>query len=506
MLEELVRRQEGLSAGVKEVLAAGRQSGRPGRSAPSAGWWPTCSTSASRSRRWSRSPWARRRSTSSPRRARELLELSADRVQPARRPRGLRLARRPQPAGSPDAEVDLEGRPGVLGRADRFVETQPRFAAAGPAAAGPHLVRREARPRHASLARTVGRGLSFVTLAGELLEPDGTLVVGPRHAASRPDLAAQPVAGPADATRPSWKPPSTQPQAGGRQAWTSKSPPSSNRSNSATAEHRQAVDALAENRVAITAAEERRIAVRPAAGGAGDRTAGRRRRSTTPPSARLADAQQKRQRARRRPGRDGVAAWRGSASRSTGSKASALAASRETTEIKVELAKSEERLRNLHARLRQFEESRQERHRAIAEAREHLAECTERAEASRWNILRAESEIAELYLRKETFAAQTVALINQREALQQQRTDAGRRGPEDPRPRSASSKRRSTPPIWPPTRSATNAAAWPTGSARTTASSWPSWSTSPAARSSTSARRCSRRSTSCGRRSTTSAT
>ncbi len=99
-----------------------------------------------------------------------------------------------------------------------------------------------------------------------------------------------------------------------------------------------------------------------------------------------------------------------------------LAADRETTEIKVELAKSEERLRNLRSRMHQFEESREERQRAIEEAREHLAECTQRLDVSRWNILRAEADIADLYLRKETFAAQTVGLINHRETLQQQRT------------------------------------------------------------------------------------
>ncbi len=99
-----------------------------------------------------------------------------------------------------------------------------------------------------------------------------------------------------------------------------------------------------------------------------------------------------------------------------------VAASRETTEIKVELAKCEERLRNLRARRRQFEESRQERDRAIEESQQHLAECQQRGDASRHNILQAEGEIAELYLRKETFAAQTIALINQREALVAERT------------------------------------------------------------------------------------
>ncbi|MCD4727456.1 MAG: chromosome segregation protein SMC, partial [Pirellulales bacterium] len=98
-----------------------------------------------------------------------------------------------------------------------------------------------------------------------------------------------------------------------------------------------------------------------------------------------------------------------------------LAADRETTDIKVELAKSEERLRNLHSRMRQFEDSRQERQRAIEEAQQQLAEGIERSEVSRRDILRAEAEIADLYLRKETFAAETVGLIERREELHRRR-------------------------------------------------------------------------------------
>jgi chromosome segregation protein len=72
--------------------------------------------------------------------------------------------------------------------------------------------------------------------------------------------------------------------------------------------------------------------------------------------------------------------------------------------------------------MRQFEESRHERARAIEEAREHLAEFIQRFELSQSIILRAEADIAELYLKKETFASQIVDLINQREWLLQQKT------------------------------------------------------------------------------------
>ncbi len=98
------------------------------------------------------------------------------------------------------------------------------------------------------------------------------------------------------------------------------------------------------------------------------------------------------------------------------------ARTREATETKVELAKSEERLGNLQARMQQFEESQQERLRAIGETRQRLSQCDQRAEQARFCILQAESELAELYLRKERFAAETVQTINRREAIQELRT------------------------------------------------------------------------------------
>jgi chromosome segregation protein len=73
--------------------------------------------------------------------------------------------------------------------------------------------------------------------------------------------------------------------------------------------------------------------------------------------------------------------------------------------------------------VRQVEDSQQERQRAIAESREQLDLCHRRAAQSRRSILRAESEIAELYLRKENFSAETVALIEQREQANRERAE-----------------------------------------------------------------------------------
>ena len=75
------------------------------------------------------------------------------------------------------------GEPGVMGRADRFVETAPEFV--------PLVERLLGRTWFVDrlstalrLAQTAGRGLAFVTSDGELLAADGTLVVGPRQASA----------------------------------------------------------------------------------------------------------------------------------------------------------------------------------------------------------------------------------------------------------------------------------------------------------------------------------
>ena len=184
-------------------------------------------------------------------------------------------------------------------------------------------------------------------------------------------------------------------------------------------EHQESAATLAENRVAITATEERRSQLE-------------RQRADLAVEQDNADAEraeamqrldQSREKRKELDSRLSEMETRLSdlgrqIDRLDGNRA---AADRETTEIKVDLAKCEERLRNLQARMRQFEESRQERRRAIDEAGQQLAESVERAEASRACILRAEAEIADLYLRKENFAARTVELIDERELLHQQR-------------------------------------------------------------------------------------
>jgi chromosome segregation protein len=88
----------------------------------------------------------------------------------------------PAPASAVD-RIDLAGEPGVVGRADEFVES-----AASVAPLARRLLGRfwfvDSLPTALALASGVGRGLNFVTVGGESLLADGTLAVGPRQYAA----------------------------------------------------------------------------------------------------------------------------------------------------------------------------------------------------------------------------------------------------------------------------------------------------------------------------------
>jgi chromosome segregation protein len=321
--------------------------------------------------------------------------------------------------GARDSDVDLTGQPGVVGRADGFVESQSEFEPLVTRLLGRTWIV-EKLDHAVQLAAEHSNAVHFVTLSGDLRQADGTLVVGPRHGASglisrRSQLRE------------------LGEQLNGLDLRITAAVAAVNEMIAQIAErqtdvahhaaaHRKAVEALADHRLKLSASEERRAQYQQqrAALDGEFRAASVQHDAAL---ARLADAREKRQR------HEGglndlesrLAGFQQQLARFEGER---QARNRDTTETKVELAKSEERLRGLHARLRQFDETRQERGRAIDEGRQQLELCIQRAEASRWNILRAESDLADLYLRKEASAGENVRFNDRREALKQQRNQS----------------------------------------------------------------------------------
>ncbi len=94
-----------------------------------------------------------------------------------------------------------------------------------------------------------------------------------------------------------------------------------------------------------------------------------------------------------------------------------------TTNAKIELAKSEERLESLEERIRQFEEHLKERRKMLSEHRRRIRSLKERRESLLLSILRIESALASLYLKKEDTAKQARSAYGLRHDLVGKRAD-----------------------------------------------------------------------------------
>ena len=86
-------------------------------------------------------------------------------------------------AASAVDRIDLSGQAGVVGRADEFVETAPDLVTLPRRLLGRYWFV-DNLSTAMRLASGMGRGLSYVTVVGEVVGADGTLTVGPRQSAS----------------------------------------------------------------------------------------------------------------------------------------------------------------------------------------------------------------------------------------------------------------------------------------------------------------------------------
>jgi chromosome segregation protein len=310
---------------------------------------------------------------------------------------------------------ELDDRPGVVGRADRFVETSPQFRPLAVRLLGRTWVV-DTLPHAVELARQVAEEpsselLRFVTLAGEMVLPDGTLTLGPRQFSAglisrRSELRAlADEIAELDRTI----------EEGERRGIAIEQQIAEDETSlqKLVADHRQASEALGEQRHREQANQqqwERLQAQREATAA-----------EVTEVQQRQADRQQElvATREERAAGEKHLAETErvmasaareiiGLEQRRQDKSAAVMAA-------KIALAKSGERLENLRERLRQCEKDQHERRRAIEEHGQRLRHCGQRLTLATRAILSAESQAAERCLRKESLAAETVSLSAQRE-------------------------------------------------------------------------------------------
>jgi chromosome segregation protein len=313
-------------------------------------------------------------------------------------------------------QVDLHAHAGVLGRADEFVETAPEFAVLAKRLLGKTWVV-ESLAHALTLAESVGRGLSFVTRAGELVAADGTLYVGPRHTSTglisrrselrvlRQQLAElsaqieqqQALCGQLDARMAS----------------------EDRQGQALSEEYQRANQELGQQRLRAGAAEERytQVEKQHAAVDAELNAAESEHRTA------VTDLSDSREQLEKIEGTLAELEYRigEGVERANQLEQTRQRFSRETNATKIDVVKSEQRLAHLLAQKSQFERDQQERGKALSDGRSQLEVCLDRLRQAERDILRAESEVAELYLRKESFAADAVRDVHKRDTWREQK-------------------------------------------------------------------------------------
>jgi len=294
---------------------------------------------------------------------------------------------------------ELQGRPGVIGRADRLVRTSEPFR---PLLA--HLLGDtwfvETLADGLALSKSVGKGLRFVTPKSEVLEADGTLVIGPAQAAlglisRRSELRAL--------QREILDLQRRGAEFAGEIARLQENIDRQDRQHQLLAEScRQADAALADLRVRTRTLEDRQQQLeRDRQSVAGECQSARAQHETAQEQLREARREMAEQEA-------GIAALEAEIGQDEGRveqvKSRRDQCQGELTRAQVELAKSEQRLESLQAQMVQFETDHRERARSIADAETQLQQAVQRHDQTELQVLRLTSEAAELYLRKQQLA------------------------------------------------------------------------------------------------------
>ena len=316
------------------------------------------------------------------------------------------------PAG-PD---DLRGQPGVLARADQLLQSEPAYQG---------LIRRllartwivESLPVAQRLAN-LAPGCHFVTLSGERLGAEGILEIGPRPAlaggiARRSELRA--VQNQLDELQTLRQTLQAQSQQLQEQiaAW-------SGQLDTARQQYQQVLSSLAEVQQQAAVVEER---------------IGQYRRQQEALEAEIQQAERQAvsaQTALAQSDAEGhhladCLAQQDAQLADVAQQIALLqtrrqALSQQITTVQVELAKSQERLATLQTRLRQVEEGRQERQTQLADLHVQLSQIQTRIQHTQTQILQRQSKIAELYLAKEAVAARIRECLWAQQQCQERRS------------------------------------------------------------------------------------
>lgn len=313
---------------------------------------------------------------------------------------------------------DLQGRPGVIGRADRLVRYQPLYRPLVQHLLGETWFVDQLSDALA-LSRTAGRGLRFVTSKRELLEPDHTLIIGPPQMGTgfvsrRSELRAMQLEV-VDAQR----------KIGEFTAETSRLQENIDRQDR---QRQQMTDAykrlsatLADQRVKTRTLQDRLEQIEE------QRDSQSSELETARTEQRNTASQLDRLRQELAANETAIAQLHAEIQHDEHQvqeqELELRDRTREATLAKVEFARSEQRLDSLRSQRAQFETDQQERNRALSGLRDLLSQTLQRRQQAELEILHVSSELAWLYLRKEALASRAEQAIQHRKELSARRTE-----------------------------------------------------------------------------------
>ncbi len=307
---------------------------------------------------------------------------------------------------------DFSKRPGVLGRADGFVNADPKFAQLAEQLLGRTWIVENFDTAVKLFIESDGR-TSFLTLAGEHLDPNGALIVGPPSAASgiisrRSELRTlgeQMAALDSEVSELEISVAVAAERVAGDETDV----------EDETQEYQKAVKEFDSRQLKFSAVEERRrhaaeqlrqigeeiekleTEIRLGVTGLEEAQSGRK----------IVDEQL-----------DRIVTRQEEVRRQLEESENAYAEhQRKTTNAKIELAKIEDRLEHLNERIRQFEDQLQERQKLLAGHHRRDRSLAQRRDVALLSILRIESDLAHLYIKKETDAKQAGVFHQKRNEL-----------------------------------------------------------------------------------------
>jgi chromosome segregation protein len=324
-------------------------------------------------------------------------------------------------AASAVDRIDLSHEPGVMGRADQFVEIAPDLSPLARRLLGRHWFVDSLRTAF-ELAIGLGRGLNFVTVVGEVLAADGTLTVGPRQSSTgllsrRSELRAL-----VDEIR------DMEQKIGDQRAGCAhiEATLQSDEQNLAelTKQHERSAQNLNEVRMKVASFKDRldRANEELATAESELRTFNDQ---TTADGNELADLKnQIAQRQAELQNLEKQLELRTAQSARLEEQVTTLQPS--VTDIRVALARSEQRRDGLRRQMEQLERDHAEHDRALAETGQRVVECRTQRKQLEQSVLELTSELAELYAAKDQLTGGLTDWSSKHEALRQQRITASR--------------------------------------------------------------------------------